>query len=205
VYQMELPFNTTISSDVLKGTGRFQDHVASWSTKRRWVDEAFEALQKAGYTIGSAYTAVRDPERTKFIYRDRLWQGADLAGLGVASFGHINGVHMQNLDTWQTYSGKIRDGALPLSRAYRPDQEEKLIRELVLQLKLGRVRPSYFAAKYGVDILKQFEEPLRSLDEEGFLARATADSVALTRAGLLRVDSLLPRFFQPKHAGIRYT
>ena len=99
VYQMELPFNTTISSDVLKGTGRFQDHVASWSTKRRWVDEAFEALQKAGYTIGSAYTAVRDPERTKFIYRDRLWQGADLAGLGVASFGHINGVHMQNLDT----------------------------------------------------------------------------------------------------------
>ncbi len=99
VYQMELPFNTTISSDVLKGTGRFQEHVASWSTKRRWVDEAFEALQKAGYTIGSAYTAVRDPERTKFIYRDRLWQGADLAGLGVASFGHINGVHMQNLDT----------------------------------------------------------------------------------------------------------
>jgi oxygen-independent coproporphyrinogen-3 oxidase len=64
VYQMELPFNTTISSDVLKGTGRFQDHVASWSTKRRWVDEAFEALEKAGYTIGSAYTAVRDPART---------------------------------------------------------------------------------------------------------------------------------------------
>src|SRR5688572_11963391 len=61
VYQMELPFNTTISSDVLKGTGRFHEHVASWSTKRRWVDEAFEALKNAGYTIGSAYTAVRNP------------------------------------------------------------------------------------------------------------------------------------------------
>ena len=80
-----------------------------------------------------------------------------------------------------------------------------MIRELVLQLKLGRVRPSYFAGKYGVDILKQFEAPLRSLEEGGFLAEATADSVALSRAGLLRVDSLLPRFFQPKHAGIRYT
>jgi len=205
IYQMELPFNTTISSDVLKGTGRFQEHVASWSTKRRWVDEAFDALQKAGYTVGSAYTAVRNPDRTKFIYRDRLWQGADLAGLGVASFGHINGVHMQNLDKWETYSAKIRDGALPLSRAYRPDQEERLIRELVLQLKLGRVRPSYFAAKYGVDILQRFEEPLRTLDEGGFLAEADRDVVSLTRAGLLRVDSLLPRFFQPKHAGIRYT
>jgi oxygen-independent coproporphyrinogen-3 oxidase len=205
VYQMELPYNTTISSDVLKGTGRFQEHVAGWSTKRRWVDEAFEALQKAGYTIGSAYTAVRNPERTKFIYRDRLWQGADLAGLGVASFGHINGVHMQNLDKWETYSEKIREGTLPLSRAYRPDQEERLIRELVLQLKLGRVRPSYFAEKYGADILRQFEAPIRSLKEDGFLGEASSDVVALTRSGLLRVDSLLPRFFQAKHAGLRYT
>jgi oxygen-independent coproporphyrinogen-3 oxidase len=179
--------------------------VASWSTKRRWVDEAFSALERAGYTIGSAYTAVRDRDRTKFIYRDRLWQGADLAGLGVASFGHINGVHMQNLDTWEAYSAKIREGALPLSRAYRPDQDERLIRELVLQLKLGRVRPAYFAGKYGADILQRFDEPLRSLRDDGFLAEASRDAVSLTRAGLLRVDSLLPRFFQAEHAGIRYT
>jgi oxygen-independent coproporphyrinogen-3 oxidase len=205
IYQMELPFNTAISSDVLKGTGRFQEHVASWSTKRRWVDEAFDALQRAGYTVGSAYTAVRDPDRTKFVYRDRLWQGADLAGLGVASFGHINGVHMQNLDTWEKYSANIKDGALPLSRAYRPDSEERLIRELVLQLKLGRIRPEYFATKYGVDILRQFEGPWASLSEGGYLAEANNEIVALTRAGLLRVDSLLPRFFQPQHAGIRYT
>jgi oxygen-independent coproporphyrinogen-3 oxidase len=114
-------------------------------------------------------------------------------------------VHMQNLDRWETYSGKIREGQLPLSRAYRPDREERLIRELVLQLKLGRVRPSYFSGKYGVDILERFADPLRSLDADGFLAEATAETVALTRAGLLRVDSLLPRFFQPQHAGIRYT
>ena len=205
IYQMELPYNTTISSDVLNGTGRFQEHVASWATKRRWVDEAFDALQSAGYTIGSAYTAVRNPERTKFIYRDRLWQGADLAGLGVASFGHVNGVHMQNLDRWETYSARVREGALPLSRAYRSDAEERLIRELVLQLKLGRIHPAYFTEKYGVDILRRFEQPLASLHEGGFLAEATANVVALTRAGLLRVDSLLPRFFQPQHAGIRYT
>ena len=29
--------------------------------------------------------------------------------------------------------------------------------------------------------------------------------IALTRDGLLRVDVLLPRFFLPQHAGIRYT
>ena len=34
---------------------------------------------------------------------------------------------------------------------------------------------------------------------------ASGDLVALTRDGLLRVDVLLPRFFLPEHAGIRYT
>ena len=33
-----------------KGTRPFQDTVADWATKRRWVDEAFEALERAGYT-----------------------------------------------------------------------------------------------------------------------------------------------------------
>ena len=31
VYQMELPFNTTISGNLLKNTGRFDEKVASWS------------------------------------------------------------------------------------------------------------------------------------------------------------------------------
>ena len=205
IYQMELPYNTTISADMLKGTGRFHEHVATWETKRRWVNEAFRALEAGGYTIGSAYTAVKDPQRTKFVYRDRLWQGADLVGLGVASFGHVNGVHMQNRDTWEAYSASIRGGELPLARAYRPDPEERLIRELVLQLKLGHVRPAYFAEKYGVDILRRFDRPLSSLREDGFLAESNDEMVALTRVGLLRVDALLPRFFQPRHAGIRYT
>jgi oxygen-independent coproporphyrinogen-3 oxidase len=101
IYQMELPYNTTISKDLLKHGGQFTDPVESWATKRRWVEDAFAALEAAGYHIGSAYTAVRKPERTKFVYRDRLWQGADMVGLGVASFGHVNGVHLQNLDTWE--------------------------------------------------------------------------------------------------------
>ena len=119
IYQMELPYNTTISKDLLKGTRLFAEPVASWSTKRRWVEEAFEALERAGYHVGSAYTAVKNPAKTRFVYRDRLWQGADMAGLGVASFGYIGGVHMQNLDTWEAYCAAIGRGTLPLHRAYR--------------------------------------------------------------------------------------
>jgi oxygen-independent coproporphyrinogen-3 oxidase len=205
IYQMELPFNTTISRDLLQGTGQFKEQVATWSTKRRWVGEAFAALEEAGYHVGSAYTAVKDPARTRFVYRDRLWQGADLLGLGVASFGHVNGVHVQNLDTWEAYSGAIRRDTLPLGRGYRPSPEERLIRELVLQLKRGSVRPAYFKDKYGVDLRKRFEAPLASLAAEGYLGENSDDSVSLSREGLLRVDVLLQRFFLPEHAGIRYT
>ena len=204
IYQMELPFNTTISSDILKGTGRFRDSVADWPTKRRWAREAFEALEAAGYKIGSAYTAVKDPARTRFMYRDRLWQGADLVGLGVASFGHVNSVHLQNLDTYEAYSTRVQEGTLPLNRALRPTEEEKLIRDLVLQLKLGSIRPAYFQDKYGVNVLERFQEPLGSLAEAGYLT-ASSEVVTLNRDGLLRVDSLLPQFFLPEHSGIRYT
>jgi oxygen-independent coproporphyrinogen-3 oxidase len=204
IYQMELPFNTTISSDLLKGGGQFSDGVASWATKRRWVAEAFAALERAGYHIGSAYTAVKDPSRTKFVYRDRLWEGADLVGLGVASFGHVNGVHMQNLDAWESYCAAVDRGEFPLGRAYRPNPEERLIREFVLQLKRGWIRPDYFHDKYGVDVGQRFAGPLAGLRSEG-LASFNHERITLTREALLKVDTLLPRFFLPGHVGIRYT
>ena len=204
IYQMELPFNTTISGNLLKGTGRFAQP-ADWPTKRRWVREAFEALEAAGYHVRSAYTAVKDPNRTRFIYTDRLWQGADMVGLGVASFGHINGVHVQNFDTWETYSDAVRRDEIPLSRAYRPTDEERFIREFILQLKLGSVAPSYFRDKYHVNVLDRFRDQLDSLKAEGYLQAASENAIALTRDGLLRVDGLLARFFLPQHAGIRYT
>ncbi|NQW02710.1 MAG: coproporphyrinogen III oxidase family protein [Acidobacteria bacterium] len=204
IYQMELPYNTTISADKLKGTGQFAETVADWATKRRWVKEAFAALESAGYHVGSAYTAVRD-SNAKFVYRDRLWQGADLLGLGVASFGHINGVHVQNLDKWDTYGAAVTNGQLPLARAYQPTPDERLIREFVLQLKRGWIATEYFQNAYGVNVTERFRMEIATLKSEGWLNTQTPERFELTRDGLLRVDTLLPRFFLPQHQDVRYT
>jgi len=72
-------------------------------------------------------------------------------------------------------------------------------------MKLGRLRPAYFAEKYGVDVLDLFHKEFEGLRAEGYLAEATPERLALTRDGLMRVDSLLPRFFLPQHTNIRYT
>src|SRR5438876_8027747 len=151
IYEMEIPYNTTIYQR-MKAEGKLVAPVADWDTKRASVNYAFAELEKAGYTVGSAYTAVKHPERTKFVYRDRLWAGADLLSLGVASFGHIGGTHYQNHHDFEPYVARVQAGELPIWRALTPTEDERLIREFILQLKLGRVSRSYFRKKFGLEL-----------------------------------------------------
>ncbi len=206
VYQMELPFNTVFSRELkLIDRGAVDpSQVADWPTKRAWVDYAFEELGKAGYAVSSAYTMVRDPGHTRFVYRDSLWHGADMFGTGVASFGHVSGVHVQNVDSWERYTELVGRDELPLGRALpvRPDQ--LLRREMMLQLKTGRLHPDYFRTKFGRDVLHDFAEGFGRLEHDGFLTAAGGD-VRLTRAGLMQVDRLLPTFFEADYLGKRYT
>lgn len=203
IYQMEVPYNTTIYKQ-MKSEGKLTAPVADWPTKRRWVDEAFKRFEAAGYTVASAYTVVKDPARTKFRYRDYLWAGADLIGVGVASFGHIGGTHLQNLSDFESYLAKLDANEPPLWRALTPTAEERFVREWILQLKLGRVRASYFQQKFGVDPRVRFKTELADLERRGFF-EVTGDDVKVSRAGLLQVDRLLHEFFLPQHRNIRYT
>jgi oxygen-independent coproporphyrinogen-3 oxidase len=202
IYQMELPFNTVYSRDILKGHS--QSPVADWSTKREWVSYAFDEFLARGYGISSAYTLVKHPDRMHFSYRDNLWQGADLLATGVASFGHLSGVHYQNHAEWSGYTESLQGGALPLARALRISPRQTLIREMVLQLKKGYLRSADFRAKFAVDILQEWRATWDELRRNGLLEDRPGE-LRLTRSGLLRVDALLPAFFEAEFRGVRYT
>lgn len=203
IYQMEVPYNTGIYKE-MKAAGKLVAPVADWKTKRLWVNYAFSELEKVGYTVTSGYTAVRDPQKTKFLYRDELWQGADLVGAGVASFSHIGGVHFQNITEINQYIEAVDRGELPIARAMATTPEERMIRELILQMKLGRVTQSYFRTKFGVDILERFHQQFDDLQRRGLLT-IEGDWLVLHRAALLKVDTLLHAFFLPQHQHSRYT
>jgi oxygen-independent coproporphyrinogen-3 oxidase len=203
IYQMEVPFNTGIFKQ-MEAEGKLVAPVADWHTKRRWVDEAFSALEEIGYTVTSATTVVRDPAKTKFVYRDELWKGADLLGLGVASFSHLGGVHFQNLPDFESYSQAVEKGELPIGRALTTTQEERLIRELILQLKLGRVSRVYFKEKFGEDVAQRFHAQFDELKRRGLLTER-GDWLVLDRSALLKIDVILHAFFLPKHQNARYT
>ncbi len=197
IYQMEVPYNTTIFKE-MKVYGETAAPVATWRVKRGWIEYAFAELEKAGYTIGSAYTAVRSKENASFLYRDLLWRGADMLGLGVASFSHVQGTHFQNDHEFESYIARVHRGELPVYRALTPNADERLIREMILQMKLGRVEKSYFEQKFGINIHERFAPPLAQLREEGYLS-IEPDGVQLNRRGLLQVDRLLHEFFNPEH------
>jgi oxygen-independent coproporphyrinogen-3 oxidase len=204
IYQMEVPYNTTIYQQ-MKAEGKVTAPVADWQTKRDWVSYAFDEFQKAGYTVTSAYTVVKDPKRIKFVYRDSLWDGADLLSCGVASFGHLGGVHYQNQADVGPYMQAVDGGTLPIFRAYQTTHEDRFVREFILKLKLGRSEWAPYIQKYGEDPRKHFGPQLDNLAKEGF---ATLDEagISLTRAGLLQVDRLLHDFFLPQHRQYaRYT
>ena len=202
IYQMEVPYNTGIYQQ-MKAEGKLVAPVADWETKRRWVNYAYGEFEKIGYTVTSATTVVRDPAAVRFRYREGLFSGADILSIGVASFGHLNGVHYQNQHDFVPYLERVDRGELPVYRALTPTADERLIREFILQLKLGKVSPRQFAEKFGVDPLSRFAAPIQRLKDWGFLLQEEG-VLRVDREGLLQIDTLLHEFFLPEHQGNRY-
>ncbi len=147
---------------------------------------------------------IKNPETDHFIYRDNLFRGSDLLATGVSSFGHFQGVHYQNLDRIEDYMETVNKGELPINRALQPTAHQILIREVVLQLKEGRINAAAFRQKFGVNILEQFSEAFSNQQKAGYMT-VEGDQIVLTRKGLLQVDSLLPEYFEKEHRAIRYT
>ncbi len=202
IYQMELPFNTVYSQEHLHGNNGIQ--VADWDLKRDWQAYAFEELAAAGYEISSAYTMVKKSKHSQFVYRDSVWRGCDMLGTGVASFSHCNGVHYQNAASWNEYLDVLNKKKLPLVRAFKTTAQERLTREMILQLKMGKISTDYFRQKFHADIIDEFGAVYAKLQKEGMLT-FNRHEVRLTQKGLLRVDLLLHQFYAPQYRNARYT
>ena len=201
IYQMELPYNTVISQDMIKKG--LSSPIADWPTKRRWVDYAFEQFEERGYRVASAYTLATTKKPCRFIYTDALWHGGDMIGLGVSSFSHFGGVNFQNAPQVEDYLRVLDTDELQLWRALPLTAKQKLIREMILQLKTGSIDTEYFSRKFGVDVWQEFHPVYERLEKEGLLERKEA-KIELTRRGLLEVDHFLSEFFEPELRSVRY-
>jgi oxygen-independent coproporphyrinogen-3 oxidase len=194
LYQLELPANTVFAREGEVAEARF----ASWPTKRRWLQEAFGSLQRSGYQLTSAYTAVRDPSRAVFAYRDHVWRGDDLLALGVSAFSHLGGRHHQNEKHIEGYQTRVSRGELPISRGHSLTQAERLVRELVLGLKHGALDLGLVLGRHDTVMPQEVSDALERLEANDVLTRE-GDQLTLTEKGLLEIDRWLPLFFAPAY------
>lgn len=201
IYQMELPYNTVISQDILKKG--IESPIADWTTKRRWLNYAFEQFLAHDYAIAGSDIVATKKKTCRFIYRDALWHGGDMIGLGVASFSHFGGVNFQNAHNFEEYVRIINEDSLPLLRAVSLTPKQRLIREMVLQLKTGALDTGYFQQKFGLDVWEEFLPVFENLAGDDLLQRENG-TIQLTRRGVLEVDSFLPEFFEPELRTVRY-
>ncbi|HET7112239.1 MAG TPA: coproporphyrinogen-III oxidase family protein [Pyrinomonadaceae bacterium] len=201
IYQMELPYNTLISQDILKKG--MASPVADWDTKRRWLNYAFEQFLAHDYDIAGADIVATKKKTCRFIYRDALWHGGDMIGIGVSSFSHFGGVNFQNAHNFEEYVRILNEDRLPLLRAVSLTPKQRLIREMVLQLKTGALDTAYFQKKFGVDVWEEYLSVYENLAAEDLLRRENG-TIQLTRKGLLEVDGFLPEFFEPELRTVRY-
>jgi oxygen-independent coproporphyrinogen III oxidase len=202
VYQLELSYNSALYSSLSAGR---ELRLPDWTRKRNWTRQAFRLCEESGYLVATGVIAVRHPLWWRSVYTiDHFWHGADLLALGESSFGYLGGIHYQNVDTFDQYLKMVSHGNLPLRRALKLNGEERLRREVILQLKTGSLEGAYFRSKFGIELSDHFSREFAALIQHR-LMEADADTYRLTREGLLQVDELLPAFYLPEHRGIRYT
>ncbi len=133
-------------------------------------------LTAAGYVyIGMDHFALPDDElviaREKGTLQ-RNFQGysthaqCDLIGLGVSSIGMVADSYSQNVKELSQYYARIDQGLLPVHRGYRLNDDDRLRREVIVDLMChGRIDFAKIEAKHGIVFRDYFAEALEKLAE----------------------------------------
>ena len=193
IYQMEVPFNTTI----------FKSMKEQGVSALRLPIGGPKGAGSMRLTGVSKQPGTRSPPH---IRRSRIRRKPN-SFIGIV-FGRVRTWLLWEShpsDTWEAFTTKTSLTSISIAKPPRakvpssggpfsPRMRNAFVRELILQWKLGVVRPSYFRDKFGIDILARFSEVFEEWRASGDLI-AGEDELRLSRAALLRVDSMLYRFF----------
>ncbi len=164
-------------------------------------------LTAAGYVyIGMDHVALPDDElviaREKGTLQ-RNFQGysthaqCDLIGLGVSSIGMVADSYSQSVKELSQYYARIDQGLLPVHRGYRLNDDDRLRREVIVDLMChGRIDFAKIEANHAIVFREYFAEALEKLAEpvaDG-LVQITDTAVILLPQGQLMMRNVAMAF-----------
>ncbi len=185
-----------------------EDALPDPRTRLRLFKQALETLTaEAGYRfIGLDHFAKPDDELA--LAQDsgtlrRNFQGystcagADVYAFGLSGIHQLSGLYAQNTKNLRTYYDHIDRDELTVYRGYRPTQEDRPRRHVIMQLMCNaEVQKATVEARFNVDFDAHFSEALdrlRPLEQDGLVA-LSPDAIAVRPSGRLLVRNVAAAF-----------
>lgn len=176
-------------------------------TKFSMLLKTIEVLTDRGYVyIGMDHFAREDDELTRALSEGALHRnfqgyttraGSELCGFGMSSISMGESAYRQNTKELADWHAAIAGERLPVSRGYRLTGEDKLRREVIMNIMCsGTIRYPYYHDKYGIDFAGHFADALEALAEpekDGLVAFA-GDGFRVTERGRLLLRNIAMPF-----------
>ena len=175
--------------------------------KLELLELTIQRLTAAGYVyIGMDHFALPDDElclarEAGTLHRNfqgySTYADCDLIGLGVSSIGKVSDSYSQNVKELSQYYARIDQGLLPVHRGYRLNDDDRLRREVIVDLMChGRIDFAKIEANHAIVFREYFAESLEKLAEpvaDG-LVQITDTAVILLPQGQLMMRNVAMAF-----------
>jgi oxygen-independent coproporphyrinogen-3 oxidase len=143
-------------------------------------------LMDANYLPWSFFTYTKNGcDESKYI--SSIWRGMDFYGFGVSAFGSLGDSLLQNTSDMEKYAATLEGNELPLTRGYRFNTVDQMVREVLMGAKLLSLDLKGFKDRHGCKLETICADTLRDLQAEGLIT-VSADALNLTRKGMLYGD-----------------
>lgn len=169
--------------------------------------ETIEILTRSGYVyIGMDHFAKKDDELSMALANGGLHRnfqgyttkaGSEMAGFGMSSISQNAIAYRQNLKDLDEWHAAIAGNRVPIHKGYRMTGEDKLRRELIMNIMCsGLIRYSEYNKKYGIDFASHFAEAIASLEEPARdgLVEISSDGFRVTDSGRLLLRNIAMPF-----------
>jgi oxygen-independent coproporphyrinogen-3 oxidase len=178
---------------------------------------AVAAFTAAGYVqIGMDHFALPSDElavaqRAGRLHRNfmgyTVMPATDQIGFGITSIGDLRGAFVQNVKKLAGYYDALEAGRLPVERGYLLDGDDKIRRQVILQLMCNfSLDTATIEERFGIRFVEYFAaelEELKTSEESGFV-RLSPGRIEVTGRGRLFIRNVcmtFDRYLRVKRAG----
>jgi len=152
-------------------------------------------FQKAGYNHAPLHYFNKSPDvmHQQQLNKFETLDETGLLGIGVSSFGFVNGYQYFNTCTIGEYNRRIENSEIPVWKASKLSKRQLFEREVMFRLFSRGLGKRKIEEKYGLSVDGQYAPIIERLEGVGLL-ESTPDYLRLTELGILFAEEVCDKF-----------